>query len=54
MAEFYDAAVSGADPIQDRPGFAVYTVVSEDLRASSRAILTDADRLKKAHCRATV
>ena len=34
--------------------FSVYTVVSEDLRASSRAILTDADRLKKAHCRATV
>ena len=22
VAEFYDAAVSGADPIQDRPGFA--------------------------------
>jgi DNA invertase Pin-like site-specific DNA recombinase len=40
VAEFYDAAVSGADPIQDRPGFAalldriegngIRTVVVED------------------------
>ena len=44
VEEFYDAAVSGADPIQDRPGFAavldriegngVRTVISRMPRAS--------------------
>ena len=46
MAEFYDAAVSGADPIQDRPGFAalldriegngVRTVIVEDASRFAR------------------
>ena len=26
VAEFYDAAVSGADPIQDRPGFSALLI----------------------------
>ena len=46
MAEFCDAAVSGADPIQDRPGFAalldriegngVRTVIVEDASRFAR------------------
>ena len=49
MAEFYDAAVSGADPIQDRPGFAalldriegngIRTVVVEDASRFARELM---------------
>ena len=49
MAEFYDAAVSGADPIQDRPGFAalldriegnsVRTVIVEDASRFARELM---------------
>ena len=31
VAEFYDAAVSGADPIQDRPGFAARSTASKPM-----------------------
>src|SRR6202011_3065462 len=47
--EFYDAAVSGADPIQDRPGFAalldriegngVRTVIVEDASRFARELM---------------
>ena len=49
VAEFYDAAVSGADPIQDRPGFAalldriegngVRTVIVEDASRFARELM---------------
>ena len=49
VAEFYDAAVSGADPIQDRPGFAelldriedngVRTVIVEDASRFARGLM---------------
>ncbi len=49
VAEFYDAAVSGADPIQDRPGFAalldriedngVRTVIVEDASRFARQLM---------------
>ena len=49
VAEFYDAAVSGADPIQDRPGFAalldrieangVRTVLVEDASRFARELM---------------
>jgi DNA invertase Pin-like site-specific DNA recombinase len=49
VGEFYDAAVSGADPIQDRPGFAalldriegngVRTVVVEDASRFARELM---------------
>ena len=49
IAEFYDAAVSGADPIQDRPGFAalldrieangVRTVLVEDASRFARELM---------------
>ena len=49
VQEFYDAAVSGADPIQDRPGFAslldriedngVRTVIVEDASRFARELL---------------
>ena len=48
VAEFYDAAVSGADPIQDRPGFSallnriesngVRTVIVEDASRFAREL----------------
>ena len=49
VEEFYDAAVSGADPIQDRPGFAalldriegngVRTVIVEDASRFARELM---------------
>jgi len=49
IAQFYDAAVSGADPIQDRPGFAdlldrveengVRTVIVEDASRFARELM---------------
>ena len=49
VQEFYDAAVSGADPIQDRPGFAslldriedngVRTVIVEDASRFARELM---------------
>ena len=49
VEEFYDAAISGADPIQDRPGFAalldriegngVRTVIVEDASRFARELM---------------
>ncbi len=46
MAEFYDAAVSGADPIQDRPGFAALLdrIEGNGIRT---AVIKDASRFAR-------
>jgi hypothetical protein len=59
VAEFYDAAVSGADPIQDRPGFAalldriesngIRTVVVEDASRFARELMAVESTRERRH-----